>query len=50
MTEKAYKAMSLAGVTNIVVGVLSIVIGVSAGVVLLINAAKLLKGKNGLTF
>ena len=50
MTEKAYKAMSLAGVTNIVVGVLSIVVGVASGVVLLISAAKLFKEKKGLIF
>ena len=50
MTEKAYKAMTNAGITGLVIGVISIVAGVAAGVVLIITSAKLFKAKRGLTF
>lgn len=48
--EKAYKAMQNAGSGNIVLGIIMIVTGVAAGVITIINGARLLKHKDELTF
>ena len=50
MNEKAYKTMTLAGVSNIAVGIIIAVIGVAAGVLTIICGARLIKDKKGLTF
>lgn len=50
MNEKAYKTMGFAGVVSIVVGAISIAVGVAVGVLALVSGAKLLKDKKGLTF
>ena len=50
MNEKAYKAMSFAGVSNIVIGVVITVVGVVTGVLAIISGARLMKDKKGLTF
>lgn len=48
--EKAYKTMQGAGIGNIIVGIVIAVVGVAAGVVTIINGARLLKNKNRITF
>lgn len=48
--EKAYKTMAGAGAGNIVLGIVMIVAGLAAGIITLINGARLLKNKNGITF
>ena len=48
--ERVYKTMRNAGVTNIVVGSIMIAVGVTAGVLAIINGALLLKNKKGITF
>ncbi len=48
--EKAYKTMLSAGAGNIVLGILLVVTGVAAGVITIVNGARLLKNKNGITF
>ena len=50
MNEKAYKSMEFAGVTGIVAGVVVIVTAVTAGILMIVSGAKLLKDKKGLTF
>lgn len=50
MSEKAYKTMTGAGATNIVLGILAIVTGVVTGVLLIVQGGRLLKNKSGLTF
>lgn len=50
MNEKAYKAMSLAGVANIAVGIVILVVGIAAGVIAIVTGARLQKEKKGLTF
>ena len=50
MNEKAYKTMTMAGVSNIFVGISITVIGIAAGVMTIINGARLIKDKKGLTF
>ena len=48
--EKAYKTMRSAGAGSIVLGIIMIVTGVAAGIISVINGARLLKNKNGITF
>lgn len=50
MGERAYKTMSKAGAWNIVFGVILIVMGLSIGVMQIINGGKLLSDKKELTF
>ena len=46
MEEKVYKSMNGAGALNIVLGVIGIATGVTAGVLLIISGAKLLANKS----
>ena len=48
--EKAYNTMQSAGVGSIVLGIIMIVTGVAAGIISIINGARLLKNKNQITF
>lgn len=48
--EKAYKAMHSAGAGSIAIGIIMIVTGVTAGIIAIINGARLLKHKNSITF
>lgn len=48
MKEKMYKLMTVAGAGNIAIGVLIIVVGVTAGVVSIVTGAKLLKEKQNI--
>ena len=45
MTEKTYKVMGLAGGANIAIGIISIVVGVTTGIILLVSGGKLLGAK-----
>lgn len=50
MEEKVYKTMRGTGATNIVVGVLSLVVGITGGILLIISGAKLLSRKSNILF
>lgn len=50
MNEKVYKAMSFAGIANIVVGIIVAIVGITAGVIAIVGGARLLKEKRGLIF
>ena len=50
MNERVYKTMSNAGGWNIVFGVILIVLGITIGVMQIINGGKLLADKKELTF
>ncbi len=50
MQEKIYKTMGRCGAWNIAIGVVMIVIGLAAGVISILNGAKLIKDKAGLMF
>lgn len=50
MEEKVYKIMTNSGALNITIGVITIVAGIAAGVLLIISGAKLLSGKSRLIF
>ena len=50
MEEKIYKIMRGAGALNIVLGVSSVVVGIAAGVLLIISGGKLISGKSRILF
>jgi uncharacterized membrane protein YgaE (UPF0421/DUF939 family) len=50
MGEKTFKLMSSAGAFTIVLGIISIVVGISIGVLSIINGARLIKGKTYISF
>lgn len=50
MQEKIYKFIGRAGGVNIAIGVVTIALGVSAGVLLIVSGAKLLASRKGMIF
>ena len=50
MEEKTYKIMSGSGALNIVLGVITLVTGVTCGILLIVGGARLLAGKSKLIF
>lgn len=48
--EKAYKTMSQVGAGSIVIGIITIVTGVTAGIIAIVNGVRLLKNKSEITF
>ena len=50
MNEKIFKIMNTAGSSNVVIGVILIVVGVAAGVLSIVTGAKLLKEKQNILF
>jgi len=48
--EKTYKTMSGAGAADLALGIVVLVTGIVAGILLIINGARLLKGKSDLMF
>lgn len=48
--EKLYKKMGSVGVSNLVIGIITIVLGVGAGIVMIINGTRLIAGKKDITF
>ncbi len=48
--EKEYKTMSGAGALNIIIGIVSLCVGVASGVLLIISGAKLLARKSQIMF
>ena len=50
MEEKVYKTMGGAGALNIVLGVIALVAGMAAGILLIISGSKLINKRSNLTF
>lgn len=48
--EKAYKTMTSSGVANLVAGIVMIVAGTAAGVLTIVNGARLLKNRNEIIY
>lgn len=48
--ERIYKTMRNTGAASVAVGIVIIVIGVSAGIIAIVNGALLLKRKSEITF
>ncbi len=50
MNEKIYKTMTRCGAGNVALGIVILVSGISAGVLMIISGTKLLKRKTEITF
>ena len=50
MNEKVYKTMSCCGGGSIALGVVVLVTGITAGILVIVNGARLLKRKSEITF
>ncbi|MEG0215605.1 MAG: hypothetical protein RSB57_08910 [Hungatella sp.] len=50
MMEKVYKTMRNIGISNIAIGIIMIVAGLSAGAMAIVSGAILLKRKSEITF
>lgn len=48
--EKVYKTMVGTGTANIVLGIILIIVGITAGVITLVNGARLLNNKKDILF
>ena len=46
MNEQFYKTMSGTGVSSLIVGIIVLVTGVTAGVMMIVNGARLIRGKS----
>ncbi len=50
MAEKVYKTMKSVGISNLVLGIGIMIAGISIGVMVLVNGARLLSRKSDLLF
>ena len=50
MNEKAYKTMNSVGAGNLVIGIILVVVGLTTGILAIVNGARLLKRKSDLMF
>ncbi len=50
MEEKVYKTMKGAGATNIALGVITLVVGITSGILLIVTGARLIAGKSKILF
>lgn len=48
--EKMYNRLTSVGVSNLVMGIITIVMGIGIGVVMIVNGARLLASKKDITF
>ncbi len=48
--EKAYRTMKNSGTGSIILGIIILVIGITAGVISIVNGANLLRHKKEITF
>ena len=48
--ERLYKTLGLTGAANIAIGIVTIVVGVTVGIISILAGAKLIKSKKGLIF
>lgn len=49
MGEKIYKSMSFSGIVGIICGTVSIIIGLTVGILMIVSGAKLIADKKGMT-
>ena len=48
--EKLYHKLNTIGISNLVIGIVTILVGVGAGVTRIVNGARLITGKKDITF
>ncbi len=46
MSEKLFKKIRLAGIWNLVIGIVVLITGITSGILMLISAARLLRSKD----
>lgn len=50
MEERTYRLLNKTGAASIVLGVIMTVVGIAAGVITIVNGAKLIRGKKYISF
>lgn len=50
MNEKTYKIMSGVGAGSLTLGIIVLVVGITTGVLMIVNGGRLLKGKSEIIF
>ena len=50
MEEKTYKLLKSSGAANIAMGIIAVVTGLTVGIISIVNGAKLIKGKQYISF
>lgn len=48
--EKLYNKMNSVGISSLVMGIITIAMGIGIGVVMIVNGGRLLSGKKDITF
>jgi len=48
--EKLYNKMNSVGISSLVMGIVTMVMGIGIGVVMIVNGGRLLSGKKDITF
>ncbi len=48
--EKLYARMNSIGVTSLVMGIITMIVGIGVGIVMVVNGARLISGKKEITF
>jgi len=48
--ERLYNKLNSVGISNLVMGIVTIAMGIGIGVVMIVNAGRLLSGKRDITF
>ena len=48
MDEKTYKTLGSTGAANLTIGICLLVTGITSGILLIVNGARLLKSKKGI--
>lgn len=50
MSEKAYRTMTNTGAGSLALGIILLVVGITGGIIMIINGSRLLKDKSNLIF
>ncbi len=48
--EKLYEKISSIGISSLVIGIVTVLVGIGAGVTMIVNGARLITGKKNITF
>ena len=48
--EKLYEPISSIGISSLVIGIVTVLVGIGAGVTMIVNGARLIIGKKNITF
>lgn len=48
--EKLYEKINSIGISSLVIGIVTVLVGIGAGVTMIVNGARLIIGKKNITF